>query len=81
MARGLNLGRRPAEAPQPVSAPAPGSGPPLTGPPPTAAESMGLGGLNRRSRPDQLRYLAGKLREGESPLAVAFALDMLAGEG
>jgi hypothetical protein len=45
-----------------------------------AAESMGLGGLHLRSRPDQLRYLAAKLREGESPLAVAFALDMLAGE-
>jgi hypothetical protein len=31
-----------------------------------------------RSHPDSLRYLAGKLREGTDPEAVAFALDVLA---
>jgi hypothetical protein len=34
--------------------------------------------IRRRGIPDQLAYLAGKLREGEDPQAVAFTLDTLA---
>lgn len=55
----------------------------MTSLPPTASDTLaaaGLPGLHCRPRPDRLRYLAAKLREGESPLAVAFALDMLADE-
>lgn len=36
--------------------------------------------LERRSLPDRLRYLAGKLTDGTSPVSVALALETLAVE-
>ncbi len=36
--------------------------------------------LGRRSLPDQLRYLARKLAEGEDPVKVRFALEVMANE-